>query len=178
MATGSCSFSQADNSLRCQLTGSSFMTTIITSYATVADFVDEGQFLGRTLAQSRTQQSQNGSTTTTYRYDGQRRLTEWDTTGVASESATVMGWDVNGRLTVATDTVSTPLGTTTCSFTASYNDAARTASLSLSGCTTVRLEAQTFDETFFLTRLSISYPQEGIEALFSWDVIDRFQVCK
>jgi len=64
------------------------------SYASVADFVDEGEFLGRLLAQTRI----DGTATTNYRYDAQRRVVGWSTSrGSVSENATVIGWDARNR---------------------------------------------------------------------------------
>jgi len=179
--TGSCSFSTGDSRLRCEVRTSAGLTTTTTSYASIADFVDEGQYLGRLLARSVLNEEPNGNrSTTTYRYDGQRRCTGWDTTsnnGFA-DASNVTGWDARDRSTTFTKNLTVPgVGTIACSAVFAFDDSARTVSLSITGCTQTRAEVQTFDETFFATRLVVTY--FGVSQLtVSSNVTARFQVCK
>ena len=140
-STTSCSFDRQSATLRCEITTtfapciSNSSQTSSTSYASVADFVDEGALLGRTLATSGS--SSGGSTsvpsgggcvsaplpasTQSYTYDAQRRLTS------ASDSngglTTYTGWDASGRPTRGTLSLS---GCSSLPLSIAYDDASRT----------------------------------------------------
>ena len=181
-----CSFNSTTSTLRCQHTSSTpgtGSTTLTTTYASVADFVDEGQYIGRTLAQSVASENQAGNRSThTYRYDGQRRVAGWnvsDNSG-GSMNMTATGWDSRGRPSTANVMITTPppIGLSfTCTWAMSIDDAARTSNLSIGGCSDTRVEAQSFDDTHFPSRVTVTYPQ-GARLTQSFNVTNRFQVCK
>jgi YD repeat-containing protein len=140
--TGTCTFTQAALQFNCMLrysdtTGFSSTNTSISTYASIADIVDEVSVvppLKRLISVSGTVVSGGSSTSSsgTYTYDSQKRITREVTTG---STTTYSAWDSAGRPTAAS-TIGSNGQTTT--LTMSYNDTARTLTTSntQSGITT------------------------------------------
>jgi YD repeat-containing protein len=166
----SCSVDRTLATLNC---GGPYGETV-RAYNSLSDFVDEGQFMGRTLATS----EQSRGHLTSYAYDDQRRLARWvetysDRSFNDKEESVATAWDALGRPTVAT-TTSTITGPqsgnpppTTCTNTFTYDDVART--VKRSACATgTQAVSETYDANFFRVSFSgTTYEVEG-----------TFQICR
>lgn len=147
--TGTCSFSQSALQFSCttrysDTTGFSSTTTSVATYAALQDILDEVAVippLKRLVSFTGTTAGQ-GTGTTTYTYDSQKRLTR---ESGSNTTTTYSAWDNPGRPTAAVTT--SPNSTTTLSM--SYNDSARTLTTSntqTTGATTVTTSCtQTYD---------------------------------
>lgn len=138
--TSSCTFERATATLRCESTiaiGScTSMSTGVTAYLSVDDFVDEAALLGRFLANRTSSSSGNSSVpnpdggclvvpvpaiSVSYTYDGQRRPTS--SSDSVGGGTTYTAWDTSGRPTRGTSNAAT-CGSQP--FSISYDDVSRT----------------------------------------------------
>jgi YD repeat-containing protein len=142
--SGTCSFNSMSNVFSC----TSSCWPSVARYASLADFVDESQTMGRILRQgfeSTDNCGGNGHTSLTYSYDSQKRVITYGSPGI---QFTVTTWDGRGRPVRA---VSTLLGLTE---TTVYDDAARTVTTSdtSSSLGPLSVETLTYDSDGNLVR--------------------------
>jgi hypothetical protein len=139
-ATMTCEFSQTSSLQACSVD-----TRARTSYASVSDFITEPR--GATRASNLVQEPAQtptscpgggGTTTTSYTYDGQKRLLQSVTSGPAGPALTTsnVAWDAQGRPTMGSSTFP---GGPTSAVTYTYNDAGMsyTQTVSTPGAPTV-----------------------------------------
>ena len=150
----SCLFDPATRVLRCTTTiaGGGCTTRIGTmTYASVADFVEEAEVVGRewlgTWVIENSGSCPASTTRNAYAYDAQKRLVRSHTAGdnpVFQFDVTVAAWDALGRPTQETwtNTMGCQAGTGT----RTYDDTARTVTLRRSTCSdTDEVDAVTYD---------------------------------
>jgi YD repeat-containing protein len=140
-ATFTASFNSSVNqaTITSHLPNGSVCTTTVNSYRSTADFVDEVRVippLTLVTATSTTGSAACGSGTSsvTYSYDSQRRLTQFTTPGGPT---TYTAWDSSGRPTAGTYSGS--------SLSYVYNDGARTLTLTTISGAVTSVDTITFD---------------------------------
>jgi hypothetical protein len=171
MLTGSFNSSARQFTSTVRYPNGNVCTTAVFSYASIADFVDEVAVIPlKTLATQSTTTigpacGASGSSTRTYSYDSQRRLTQFVQSGQAT---TYNAWDAAGRPTQGASPSETLTNT--------YDDATRTATLvtQASGATTTA--KLTYDTNGIeLSQLTTSGP---VNTLTTWTTSATGQVCK
>ena len=142
LETGAFDSSTKKSTVTTVFTNGALCSVLVTSYNSVADFVDEvrvipGVFLSTANVNTNSGACGTGTASNTFTYDAQRRLTQ--VTNTAGGVTTYTAWDSAGRPT----TGSTNGGL---SITSAYDDAARTVTqtqVASNGTRTV--STQTFD---------------------------------
>jgi hypothetical protein len=121
--TESCAFDMAARALRCTTTGSASCTTRteLTTYPSVADFIEEFEAVGRKRASTIERRCDASTLTDVLTYDAQKRLVRLDRG--PSFDMTFTAWDAVGRPTQS----SAAIGSCTSAATIEYDDTARTA---------------------------------------------------
>jgi len=193
-ATYTCSFAMSSAALTCSRSGPDFSDTETTTYASVADFVDEGAFLGRILP-TRQQFSYVSPFAFTvaiaFQYDAQRRVTQYVVTpsgpGISSGATTFSfsGWEARGR--PSSGRLIYPGSSANCTLNIAYDDNNRSIGWTFGTCpagdttaiglTGLQGKTETYDSTFFLSRVTATLPN-GTSSTTTNSIQSTFQVCK
>ena len=177
--TNACSpYNKSSNEQPCTLTyadnrGVAYVSTTLVKFASVNDFIGDAPrvFIFSTASVHPTSivsTTAGVTSNATYTYDSQGRLTRFSTqlsTG-ASEVLTFSSWDSFGRPTAAT-------GSTT-SFVYTYDDSARTATITNAQGGTI---TQSFDANGILVRQVSVVPGGGTETQV-WTIQSTDTVCR
>jgi hypothetical protein len=170
--TDSCAFDTAGHALRCTTTSNNGTCSVVTTYASDTDFVEEAGALGRYRRLTIDTACGTSESKEIFTYDGQKRLIRHQRPP-STYDVTFTAWDALGRPTQVT----TAAGACPYTGTIMYNETARTVTKTYTPSTCAGPYIETFGYDGAGNVVSYSYSQPDFSFSTSYALSGTAQVC-